>query len=95
MTHDEIKSALNNAGYSLAAACEVMKRSYVQFYNVTNRKSKSKYIANSIAALLGKSVEEVFPDVPQYADETVKDRDPQLIEDGRQKLIDAGLLKSA
>ncbi|MEA1989011.1 helix-turn-helix domain-containing protein [Thiomicrorhabdus sp. Kp2] len=94
MNHDEIKSALAERGYTLAAACEVMGRSYIQFYNVTNRAAKSFYIANSIAVLIDKPVEKVFPDIPQYSDENRPNKSQKLIDDGKAKLKEAGLMSA-
>ncbi|WP_178860761.1 helix-turn-helix domain-containing protein [Thiomicrorhabdus cannonii] len=94
MNHEEIKSALAERGYTLSAACEAMGRSYVQFYNVTNRSSKSFYIANSIAVLIDKPVEEVFPDIPQYADGNRPNKNQNMIDAGKAKLKEAGLLSA-
>ncbi|WP_321276957.1 helix-turn-helix domain-containing protein [Thiomicrorhabdus indica] len=94
MKHEEIKSALAQRGYTLAAACETMDRSYVQFYNVTHRLAKSAYIAKAIAVLIDKTVEEVFPDVPQYHAHQQLPKDQKLIDSGKAKLIEAGLLSA-
>lgn len=93
MTHDQIKAALAERGYSLAAASEAMSRSYLQLWNTTTRKGKSRYVANSVAVLLDKSVEEVFPDCPEYS-ETKVNRSQKAIDKGRAKLIEAGLLSA-
>lgn len=91
MDHQEIKAALAEKGFSLKAASQAMNRSYLQLYNTTKRKAKSKYVAQSIAVLLDTSVAEVFPDCPEYyqnADDIMNKR----ISDGRAKLVKAGLM---
>ncbi|MGE4501946.1 MAG: helix-turn-helix domain-containing protein [Thiomicrospira sp.] len=95
MNHKEIKKALNDRGYSLAAACEAMGRSYVQFYNVTNRKQKSAYIAKAIAVLIELPVETVFPEMAGDDHQSKIYKSQQVIANGKAKIdaaIEAGLI---
>lgn len=91
MTHDDIKAALAEKGYSLSAASEAMGRSYLQLYNTTNRKTKSRYVARSLAVLLDMPIEEIFPDCPEYSEKKVN-KSQKAIDAGRAKLIEAGLM---
>lgn len=91
MEHQNIKAALAVKGYSLKAAAQAMDRSYLQLYNTTKRKAKSKYVAKAISILLDKEVAEVFPDCPEYY-ENLTEKQNQKIHDGREKLIKAGLI---
>lgn len=93
MTHDEIKSALLDKGYTLIAAANAMKRKRLSLYLVTTRKSKSFYVANAIAVLLDKDVGDIFPESPEYAEK--KGHKSDVAEQkGRAKLIEAGLLSA-
>ena len=91
MDHNEIKTALRSRGYTLAAACEAMNRSYVQFYNVTTRKAKSAYVAQAIALLLELPVEDVFPEMDGTSTVVKITKNADLIALAREKLIEAGL----
>ena len=93
MTHEQIKAALVERGYSLSAAAQAMSRSYIQLYNTTTRKTRSRYVANAIAVLLDQPVASVFPDVPEYTNQRAK-TDHKIVESGRAKLIEAGLMSA-
>lgn len=91
MDHTEIKAALRSRGYSLAAACEAMNRSYVQFYNVTTRKAKSAYVAQAIALLLDLPIKEVFPEMDGNSTSLKIIKNASLIASAKAKLVEAGL----
>lgn len=93
MTHDQIKKALADKGYSLSAAANAMDRSYLQLYTTTTRKGKSRYVANALAILLDKPVSELFPDRPEYGEAKVNTAQ-KAIDKGRAKLVDAGLMSA-
>lgn len=93
MTHDQIKQALADKGYSLAAAAKTMDRSYLQLYTTTTRKAKSRYVATALAILLDKPVLDVFPEYPEYGEVKVNTAQ-EVIDKGREKLIDAGLMSA-
>lgn len=79
MTHEEIKKGLADNGLNFSALARASRRSYQLFSGVSSRKQTSLYAARIIAAALEKSVEEVFPDKPEYArsspDLSLRDRD--------------------
>ena len=67
MTHEEIKKALKERGFSFAALAKASNRTHTSLMVVSNRTAKGRPSALIIAAALGKTVTEVFPDIPQYA----------------------------
>ena len=93
MTHEDIKKALSGQGLSLAAAARAMKRSYLHLYNITTRKAKSRYVANSLAVLLDLPVAEVFPDIPEYSKPKNMTSEKAIVK-GQRKLIESGLLSA-
>ena len=67
MNHEQIKKALHEQGLSFAALAAATGRSYQSLTIVSQGKAKSRPSALIIASAIGKPVEEVFPNNPEYA----------------------------
>lgn len=66
MTPKEIKSALKAKGYSSAMIADVLGKSVASVSGVVNGNSISYPIAEAVSKAIGKSVQEVFPNVESY-----------------------------
>ncbi|RTE87479.1 MULTISPECIES: helix-turn-helix transcriptional regulator [Gammaproteobacteria] len=66
MDKNQIKKELATQGYDLTMVAEALDKSPSLISKVVARQAKSKGVAEAIAKILGKNVEEVFPDVPEY-----------------------------
>lgn len=66
MDASEIKASLSTRGYSLSLIADAMERSPSLISKVVCRKATSIDVAKAIAKVIGKPLEEVFPDVPGY-----------------------------
>jgi hypothetical protein len=94
MNYKEIEKALNDRGYTWTSASKVIGKSVTSICRVAKRDLDSKNIAKSLAVLIDSDVETVFPDKPEYQEKTRQETQSDLIEKGRQKLIDAGLAEA-
>jgi lambda repressor-like predicted transcriptional regulator len=95
MTHADIEKALKERGYSWRSAAKVIGKSPTALIRVCKRDLDSVIIAKSISTLIDSDVKTVFQDKSEYHDSDTKTSREQLIEKGRQKLIDAGLVQVA
>ncbi|RUO43860.1 transcriptional regulator [Aliidiomarina taiwanensis] len=58
--------ALGKLGYDFSMLAEAIDKSPSLISKVASRQAKSRFVAESIAKVLGMSVAKVFPDVPEY-----------------------------
>lgn len=91
MNHDEIKKALNDAGLSFTSLAEATGRNPQNFSAVSRRKVLSRPAAMIIAAALQKPIEQVFPDIPQYAQPSKTSQRKEGIDKAKQLIKAAGL----
>lgn len=91
MNHEQIRTALGNAGHTWGTAAESIGRSRGLLIRVSQRNAKSRYVARSLAAILGRQPEEVFPDEPSYHGESEKEARARLIAETKAKLKRAGV----
>lgn len=66
MNKNQIKKELAIQGYDLSLVAEALNKSPSLISKVVARQAKSKGVAEAIAKIIGKNVEKVFPDVPEY-----------------------------
>jgi hypothetical protein len=90
MNYEEIKSALDERGYNVSAAAEVLGKSRTMLTLVAQRKETSRKVAVALAVLIDRPIEEVFPDVPAYHEDPKAERKRKVAE-GRKKLLAAGI----
>jgi len=67
MEYEEIKKALLAHGYTWSVAADAMAVRPQHVMNVASRRSESHRVAQNLSTLIGKTVEEVFPDIPRYS----------------------------
>jgi hypothetical protein len=68
MDRETIKSELLIKGYSLSMIASALDCTPVNVQQVVRRLNHSHRVASAIATVLELPIEEVFPDVPSYAD---------------------------
>lgn len=90
MNHKQISAALTGAGYSWRAAADAMGRTATALIRVSKRELKSRYVARALCALIDRTPEEVFPDIPEYSDPDPKETRREAVKRGREKLRAAG-----
>ena len=90
MDYEEIKKALDEQGYNVSTAAEVLNKSRSMITLVAQRKETSRIVAVGLSALIDRPVEEVFPDVPSYHEDPKAERERKVAE-GREKLLAAGI----
>lgn len=66
MNHEEIKAAIYEKGFTLVMIAECINKHPSHISAVIHRRNTSSVIAKAIAKVIGKPVEQVFPDVPAY-----------------------------
>ena len=66
MDRDQIRMALGKLGYDFSMLAEAIDKSPSLISKVASRQAKSRFVAESIAKVLGMTVAQVFPDVPEY-----------------------------
>lgn len=66
MDRDQIRIALGKLGYDFSMLAEAIGKSPSLISKVASRQAKSRFVAESIAKVLGLPVAQVFPDVPEY-----------------------------
>lgn len=62
----KIKTELAQRGFDFSMLAKALGKSPSLISKVAARKARSRSVAEAIAKALGRSVEEVFPDVEQY-----------------------------
>jgi len=92
MNHEEIKKALQNKGHSFTSLAKATGRTYQSLTVVSQRKARSVRAAMIIAAGLGLSVEDVFPDIPEYRNKPADEYDKEAaVNRAKEALVKAGL----
>lgn len=66
MDRDQIRMALGKLGYDFSMLAEAIDKSPSLISKVASRQAKSRFVAESIAKVLGVPIAKVFPDVPEY-----------------------------
>ena len=92
MTHNEIKKALKKNGLNFTALATASDRSYQSLTQTSLRQSKSQPAAKIIAAGVGKPINEVFPDVPEYLEPSKEQGKEARIERAKELLEQAGIV---
>ena len=82
MTHEEIKKALRQKGYTLAMIADALGCSATNVQQVSKRITYSMNVAKAIATVLDKPLLEIFDDVPSY-------RAPSFSYKHRQQRVEA------
>lgn len=67
MNGEEIRQALHAKGFTLTMLADELGVHSNLIRAVIHRRGTSKSAADAVAKVLGKSVTQVFPDVPSYA----------------------------
>lgn len=88
MNKDQIKKGLAAKGYDFSMLAEVISRSPSLLSKVAARKARSLLAAKAIAQALDMNIEEVFPDIPAYHEQTGS----QLSREARQAELRAKLI---
>lgn len=91
MTHDEIKKALKDKDISFSALAKASGKRYQTLTACSMRNAISKPAAQIICAGIGKSLADVFPDVPQYLEPSREQRSKESVEKAREMLSKAGI----
>lgn len=91
MNHNEIKKALRDAGLSFTSLAAATGRNPQNFSAVSKRDVKSRPTAMIIAAALEKPIEDVFPDIPQYAEPSREQKAKESVDKAKQLIKAAGL----
>ncbi|GAB3021620.1 helix-turn-helix domain-containing protein [Bowmanella dokdonensis] len=79
MDSKQIRQALHDKGFTYQMLGKQLGIHAQTFSNVAARRASSYHAAEAIAKALGKSIIEVFPDVPSYR------HGPQLRQDAKTK----------
>ncbi|HET8817690.1 MAG TPA: helix-turn-helix transcriptional regulator [Pseudidiomarina sp.] len=66
MDNTEIKKELAKRGFDYSMLAAALQKSPSLVSKVAARKARSQVVAQAIAKALGKSIEDVFPDVDAY-----------------------------
>ena len=90
MTYEEIKQELDKQGYNISTAAEVLGKSRTMLTLVAKRKETSRKVAIALAVLIDRTIEEVFPDKPEYHEDPLAKRQKKIAA-GREKLAAAGI----
>jgi lambda repressor-like predicted transcriptional regulator len=77
MDSNEIKHALAKKGCSISILARALDLSVSAVSNTINRKGNSHRIAVAVAKVIGKPIEQVFPDIPTYSESYVPDTKKQ------------------
>lgn len=91
MNYKQIHKALKDRGLSWTAVGEALGCSYQHVMNVAARRADSERVAKSISVLIEKDVSEVFPDKPQYTNESKAEQKKSKVEQAKARLEEAGL----
>ena len=78
MNYSEIHDELKENGLSWTIAAEAIGCSPSHLMNVCERRAGSRKVAIAVSALIHRSVETVFPDVPRYKNDPTAERQIQL-----------------
>ena len=82
MDYETIKTELRIKGYSMSMIADALGCTPVNVHQVCKGSNNSQRVANAVATALDLSIEQVFPDVPSYAD-------PQHFSTSRQQRVEA------
>lgn len=66
MDRDQIRMELGKLGYDFSMLAEAIDKSPSLISKVASRQAKSRFVAEAIVKILGSSMNQVFPDVPEY-----------------------------
>ncbi len=66
MDRDQIRMELGKLGYDFSMLAEAIDKSPSLISKVASRQAKSRFVAEAMVKILGKPMQEVFPDVPEY-----------------------------
>lgn len=91
MNYKQIHKALEDKGLSWTAVGTALGCSYQHVMNVSARRADSKRVAKAVALLIEKDVSDVFPDKPQYANESKAEQKKSKVEQAKARLEEAGL----
>ena len=90
MNYSAIRTALEGVGLNWTLAAEAIGCSPHHLMNVCARRAESQPAAKALAALIGKEVSDVFPDIPRYQEDRKADRANRLAE-AKARLAEAGV----
>lgn len=90
MNYSAIHQALKDEGLTWAMAAEAIGCTPHHLMNVSARRAESRPAAVAMAALIGRDVAEVFPDIPRYRDDQKAARRAR-VERAKEQLDSIGL----
>lgn len=78
MDYSEIYEALKAKDFNWPICADAIGCSSSHVMNVAARRGESKTVAKKLAAIIGKPVQEVFPDKPNYHEDKTAKRDAKV-----------------
>jgi DNA-binding XRE family transcriptional regulator len=91
MNYGAIHQALKDCGYSWRVAAEAIGCTPQHLMNISARRSESQFVARALAALIGKEVEDIFPDIPRYQFNKQTLHDLKVLE-AKNRLAESGIV---